>query len=152
MFWRRRKLKYPGVVVPLTLSEAHDFLEYYGSTPGGLSGRARWAIGVEYDEIVQGVAVMGTPAIVDTYSTEYLKAVIHPNGPRRTEKYKPHHTCEILVLFAIPDAPEWVERQLVEAANVAWKAMGGDAMWYFSDKQEPIWTGEDQFNMQGDQL
>jgi hypothetical protein len=94
-------------IVPLNLRPANDFVERWHRHSARTSNDGgKWAIGMEHDGQLVGVAIVGRPI-------------------SRTLLLQDPHAAELLRLCTSPDAPRNAESKLYARARRIWQLMGG---------------------------
>ena len=92
-------------IVPVTLREANDFVQEFHRHNGRTSrDGGKFAIGIEFEEIMVGVAIVGNP----------LSATLMDG-----------FTCEVLRCCVNAEAPKGACSKLYAACWRAWREMGG---------------------------
>ena len=73
-------------IVPITLREANDFVENFHRHNGRTSrDGGKFAIGLEYAEVVVGVSIVGNPlsaTLMDGFTAEVLRVCVIENAPK----------------------------------------------------------------------
>lgn len=94
-------------IVPLILREANDFVERWHRHSARTSNDGgKFAIGLEYDGQLVGVAIVGRPLA-------------------RMLQHRPGYPAELLRLCTSPDCPKGGGSKLYSRAKRIWQLMGG---------------------------